>query len=370
MENRVKKWARFFLCFFLVKAMFWVAFPCTVSAEEQKDSSWTGYFSRFLVFWENDADKKGNGSQRNPDAWKKIPVDFSDFLPDNLPGISEYRQAVKYQRWQDRPAHQEQEVYDLFGLSAQKGNVLALIKQYEMYRENPDTSEDGKRFFADRLNDACRQVYPVAVTGNPDAQYLYARYCVNFKSAQAQSWYTRAKKQYKTFADRNVPYAQYMLGEIYQFYGEEKTAQDWFMRSAKNGNADAVCRVKLNLFHEEKLWKNLGSAVKGNHSCAVYQALRLISQTNTNKVAAKAATELLMQIPVGYAQKGFEENGYQFYSRERPLDLVFLDRHDELTESQLQKSKALVEKYRNNKAEFVDEYLDKFDWNRLSPFGD
>ena len=32
--------------------------------------------------------------------------------------------------------------------------------------------------------------------------------------------------------------------------------------------------------------------------------------------------------------------------------------------------KMLVEKYKNNKAEFVDEYLDKFDWNRLSPFGD
>ncbi len=370
MKNRVKNWIRFFLCVFLVKAMSLAVIPCTVSAEEQKDSSWTGYFSRFLVFWENDADKKGDDSRHSPDAWKKIPVDFSDFLPDNLPGISEYRQAVKYQGWQNRPTHSEQEVYDLFGVSAQKGNVLALMKQYEMYQENQDTSEDGKRFFGERLNAACQQVYPVAVTGNPDAQYLYARYCVNFKSAQAQSWYTRAMKQYKVFADRNVPYAQYMLGEIYRFYGEEKTAQDWFMLSAKNGNADAVCRVKLNVFHENELWKDLGPDVKGNNSCAVHQALRLISQMNTNRAVAHAATQLLMQIPIGYARKGFEDSGYRFYSYQRPLDLVFSGRHEGLTESQLKKSKALVEKYKNSKAKFVDEYLDKFDWNRLSPFGD
>lgn len=367
MKNRTRKWAGVFLCIFFASV---TAFAEPVSIEGQKTSSWTDYFSRFLVFWQDDADRKADTSQHSTDAWKKIPVDFSDFLPDNLPGISEYRQAMKYRLWQNRPSHQEQEVYDLFGISAQKGNVLALMKQYEMYQENQDTSEDGKRFFANRLSEACQQVYPVAVTGNPDAQYLYARYCMNFKSAQAQSWYVRAMKQYRTFADRNVPYAQYMLGEVYRYYGEEKTAQDWFMLSAKNGNAEAVCRVKLNVFHESELWKNLGPEVKGNNSCAVYQALRLVSQMNTNKAVAHAATQLLMQIPVGYARKGFEESGYHFYSHQRPLDLVFSGQHEELTESQLEKSKMLVEKYKNNKAEFVDEYLDKFDWNRLSPFGD
>lgn len=147
MENRVKKRVRFFLFVFLVKAMFLAFFPCTVSAEAQKDSSWTSYFSRYLVFWETDDGKKSEKEVADQKAWKKIAVDFNDFLPDNLPGVAEYRRAARYQLWENQPSHTEQEVYDLYGVSARKGNVLALMKQYEMYLDNQDATDEGKRFF-------------------------------------------------------------------------------------------------------------------------------------------------------------------------------------------------------------------------------
>ena len=123
MENRVKKRVRFFLFVFLVKAMFLAFFPCTASAEAQKDSSWTSYFSRYLVFWETDDGKKSEKEVADQKAWKKIAVDFNDFLPDNLPGVAEYRRAARYQLWENQPSHTEQEVYDLYGVSARKGRV-------------------------------------------------------------------------------------------------------------------------------------------------------------------------------------------------------------------------------------------------------
>ena len=132
MKNRTRKWAGVFLCIFFASLK---AFAEPVSIEGQKTSSWTDYFSRFLVFWQDDADRKADTSQHSTDAWKKIPVDFSDFLPDNLPGISEYRQAMKYRLWQNRPSHQEQEVYDLFGISAQKGNVSAMAYVRPSFRD-------------------------------------------------------------------------------------------------------------------------------------------------------------------------------------------------------------------------------------------
>ncbi|MCZ4064382.1 hypothetical protein NB636_02395 [Oxalobacter aliiformigenes] len=104
MENRGKIWTGIGLAVFLVLSVS----PATIAAASgngQQTSSWTDYFSRFLVFWQDDADRKADTSQHSPDAWKKIPVDFSDFLPDNLPGISEYRQAMKYRLWQNRPSH-------------------------------------------------------------------------------------------------------------------------------------------------------------------------------------------------------------------------------------------------------------------------
>lgn len=82
-RNRTRKWAGVFLCIFFASLK---AFAEPVSIEGQKTSSWTDYFSRFLVFWQDDADRKADTSQHSTDVWKKIPVDFSDFLPDNLPG--------------------------------------------------------------------------------------------------------------------------------------------------------------------------------------------------------------------------------------------------------------------------------------------
>ncbi len=368
MTERITKWGKICLCVFFIYTTPFMFFTGSALAEEQKTSSWTDYFSRFFIFWETDSNKKTDNPSDHLNTKRKNPVYVSDFLPNNLPGISEYRQAVTFQRWQSRPHHSEQDVYNLFGVSARKGNVLALLKQYEMYLENRNTTEEGTQFFAERLEETCQQVYPVAVTGNPDAQYLYARHCVNAKNPQAQSWYMRAMKQYRTFAEKNMPYAQYMLGEIYLFYGEEKTAQDWFVHSAMNGNADAVCRIKLNVFSEKELWKNLGYDVKGNHSCAVYQALKLISQKTENKVVSHAATQLFKQIPIGYAQKGFNDHGFSFYPSQRPLDQVSSEQDNELTASQIQKSNALVEKYKDHKMDFVNDYLDKFDWKRLSPF--
>ena len=231
-KYRAKRWAAAGLCAFFAGMFSVTAFADSDRNGRQakeESSSWTSYFSRYLVFWETDDGKKSEKEVTDPKAWKKIAVDFNDFLPDNLPGVAEYRRAARYQLWENRP-FPCQEVYDLYGISAQKGNVLALMKQYEMYLENQDATDEGKRFFAERLNEACQQVYPVAVTGNADAQYFYARYCMNFKSAQAQSWFARAMKQYRSFADRQIPYAQYMLGEIYRVYGEEKTAQVTFSR--------------------------------------------------------------------------------------------------------------------------------------------
>ncbi len=372
MENREKKLAGLCLCLFLVFVSPLTVFAKNGSAGtgEQKTASWTDYFSRFFVFWEKDKSRKADEPGSSPDAWKNVPVNFSDFLPDDLPGIEEYRRAMRYRRWENRPSHTVQEVYDLFGLSARKGNVLALIRQYEMYLDNPVSTENGNGFFREQLAEACRQVYPVAVTGNPDAQYLYARYCVDFKSAQAQSWYSRAFRQYKKFADKNVPYAQYMAGEIYRAFGEEKTAQDWYFIAAKNGNADAVCRIKLNFFHENEVWKNLGSESRGGNSCAVYQALKLISQTHNNKVIAYAARQLLMQIPTGFASKGFDAGGFRFHPDKDASVIVDGFLGEDVTAAQKMKSEALVRKYKNNRAAFIDDYLDKFDWNRLSPFGD
>lgn len=371
-ENRDKKLAGLCLCACLVFAL-----PFTVSAKsepagagERATSSWTDYFSRFLVFWKNGENRKADEPGSSPDAWKNVSVDFSDFLPDELPGIEEYRQAMSYRRWENRPSHTVQEVYDLFGVSARKGNVLALIRQYEMYLDNPVSSENGKHFFGERLAEACQQVYPVAVTGNPDAQYLYARYCVDFKSAQAQSWYRRAFRQYRKFAGNNVPYAQYMTGEVHRAFGEEKTAQDWYFIAAKNGNADAVCRIRLNFFHENEVWKKLGPESKGDNSCAVYQALKLISQIHSNKVIAYAARQLLMQIPTGFAREGFDAGGFRFYPHKSALPVVKGFGKEDMTASQVMKSEALAEKYKNNKAAFIDDYLDKFDWSRLSPFSD
>lgn len=372
MKYRVKHWAVAGLCAFFAGML-----PVTVfagngdrQARQQESSSWTSYFSRYLVFWETDDSKKPEKEVKDPKAWKKIAVDFNDFLPDNLPGVAEYRRAARYQLWENQPYHTAQEVYDLYGASARKGNVLALMKQYEMYLGNQDATDEGKQFFSERLNDACQQVYPVAVTGNADAQYFYARYCINFKSAQAQSWFARAIKQYRSFADRQIPYAQYMLGEIYRIYGEEKTAQDWFLQSAKNGNAEAVCKIRQDVFHENEVWEKLGPEVKGNGSCAVYQALKLIAKTHSNKIVADAATEMLLQIPVGYARKGFSDSGFHYYPYERSLDTILSGQPAGLTDSQKKKSKALAKEYRNKQAAFVDDYLDKFDWNRLSPFGD
>lgn len=375
MRYRAKRWAAAGLCAFFAGML-----PVTAFADsggngrqaKEESSSWTSYFSRYLVFWETDDGKKSEKEVNDPKAWKKIAVDFNDFLPDNLPGVAEYRRAARYQLWENQPSHTAQEVYDLYGVSARKGNVLALMKQYEMYLDNQDATDDGKRFFSERLNEACQQVYPVAVTGNADAQYFYARYCINFKSAQAQSWFARAMKQYRSFADRQIPYAQYMLGEIYRVYGEEKTAQDWFLQSAKNGNAEAVCKIRQDVFHENEVWEKLGPEVKGNGSCAVYQALRLIAQTHNNKAVAHAATELLLQMPVGYARKGFTDtgSGFHYFPYERTLDAILSIQPSGLTASQREKSKELVEKYKNKRAAFVDDYLDKFDWNRLSPFGD
>ena len=149
MKYRVKHWAVAGLCVFFAGML-----PVTVfagngdrQARQQESSSWTSYFSRYLVFWETDDSKKPEKEVKDPKAWKKIAVDFNDFLPDNLPGVAEYRRAARYQLWENQPSHTAQEVYDLYGASARKGNVLALMKQYEMYLGNQDATDEGKRFF-------------------------------------------------------------------------------------------------------------------------------------------------------------------------------------------------------------------------------